>query len=150
MEDSFPVASVPSRADNHESQAMETVMSLDKTLSLSSAKRPQTVDRRSRVVERINEQIAIVNAMVAGEPVSRAPKSRMKWWWSDGSRYFAACYYARNPLELAKGKFSVQCVDLASVAHALTAIAKAIDEGAFDDQMNPAPRCKGSSRRQRR
>jgi hypothetical protein len=36
---------------------------------------------------------------------------------------------------MAKGKYSAQCVDLASAANALATIAKAVGEGTFDDQM---------------
>ena len=114
-------------------------MALDKTLSLSPAKRPQNADRvvvrRARLVERINEQVAAIRAIAAGETSMKPPKSTMKWWWSDGSRYYVAAYYARNPLELAKGKFSALCVDLPAAANALVAIAKAVDSGEFDEQI---------------
>lgn len=114
-------------------------MSLEKELSLTAHKRPavtdRTVLRRSRVIDAINDQVEVIRAMTGGESVAKPPRSKMKWWWSDGSRYYCAVYYARNPLELAKGKYSAQCVDLHGVSNALNSIAKAIDRGEFDEQM---------------
>lgn len=98
-------------------------VSLDKLLSLVGTKRPAITDRivirRNGLVKRIGEQIDVLENIIAYQPVAKLPKSTMKWWWQDGARYYVAVYYARAPLELAKGKYSAQCVDLPAVVNAL-------------------------------
>jgi len=115
------------------------LVSLDKLLSLVQAKRPaitdRTVIRRNGLVRRIGEQIDVLENIIANQPIPKLPKSTMKWWWQDGARYYVAVYYARVPLELAKGKYSAQCVDLPAVVLALKAICEAIQRGEFDEQM---------------
>lgn len=116
-----------------------SLVSLDKLLSLVQTKRPaitdRTVIRRNGLVKRIAEQIDVLENIIAYQPIPKLPKSTMKWWWQDGARYYVAVYYARCPLELAKGKYSAQCVDLPAVVNALKAICEAVQRGDFDEQM---------------
>ena len=114
-------------------------VSLDKLLSLVGTKRPAITDRivirRNGLVKRIGEQIDVLENIIAYQPVAKLPKSTMKWWWQDGARYYVAVYYARAPLELAKGKYSAQCVDLPAVVNALKAICESVLRGEFDENI---------------
>ena len=114
-------------------------VSLDKLLSLVGTKRPAITDRivirRNGLVKRIGEQIDVLENAIAYQPVSKLTKSKMKWWWQDGARYYVAVYYARVPLELAKGKYSAQCVDLPEVVNALKAICESVLRGEFDENI---------------
>ena len=114
-------------------------VSLDKVLSLVGTKRPAITDRivirRNGLVKRIGEQIDVLENIIAYQPVAKLPKSTMKWWWQDGARYYVAVYYARAPLELAKGKYSAQCVDLPAVVNALKAICESVLRGEFDENI---------------
>ena len=114
-------------------------VSLDKLLSLVGTKRPAITDRivirRNGLVKRIGEQIDVLENIISYQPVAKLPKSTMKWWWQDGARYYVAVYYARAPLELAKGKYSAQCVDLPAVVNALKAICESVLRGEFDENI---------------
>ena len=114
-------------------------VSLDKLLSLVGTKRPAITDRivirRNGLVKRIGEQIDVLENIIAYQPVAKLPKSTMKWWWQDGARYYVAVYYARAPLELAKGKYSAQCVDLPAVVNALKTICETVLRGEFDENI---------------
>ena len=112
-------------------------MSLDKTLPLVSAQRPRILDRkhirRDRLIIRIQAQITILENMLTGEPISREQRRLPKWWWTEGNSYLVSLFYTRKPIELAKGKWAVQCGDLNATIDALKTLSKAVGEGRFDD-----------------
>ena len=111
-------------------------MSLDKSLSLVPAQKPRILDRkhirRDRLTTRVRAQITILEKMQASEPISREQRRLPKWWWSDNGAYFVSLFYTRKPLELAKGKWAVQCADISAVIEALKMLSKAVSEGHFD------------------
>ena len=111
-------------------------MSLDKTLNLSNAKKPQIVDqadaRRKRLMKRIENQLIILMAVKNGEEPSKPYKRLARWWWSQEGKFYVYLQYARNPVELAKGKFSVECENLESVETAFKMLSKEVEQGRFD------------------
>jgi hypothetical protein len=111
-------------------------MSLDKSLNLSNAKKPQIVDqadaRRKRLMKRIENQLIILMAVKNGEEPSKPYKRLARWWWSQEGKFYVYLQYARNPVELAKGKFSVECENLESVERAFKMLSKEVEQGQFD------------------
>ena len=114
-------------------------MSLDKTLNLSAAKKPQIVDqkdaRRVRLMKRIEDQITIVEAVKRGEEPSKPYRRRSRWFWAEGGEYYVYLQYARHALELAKGRFSVKCTDIDGMIEAFKALSQAVSKGQFDEQI---------------
>jgi hypothetical protein len=112
-------------------------MSLDKSLALAGAKRPTMTDRKSsrrfRLISRIQAQLEVLGKVRAGEPLNREERRLQKWFWHDSGNWFVSIYYTRKPIELAKGKWSIQCKDLDGVATALQTITKSVEAGDFDD-----------------
>ena len=112
-------------------------MSLDKSLSLVATQKPHIVDRRhirrERLMIRIQAQVAILEKMKVGEPITREQRRLPKWWWSESGVYFESVFYTRKAIELAKGKWAIQCADVSAVISALHAVSKAVGEGQFDD-----------------
>lgn len=113
-------------------------MPIDKSLDLVSTKRPiqsnkdPIVARRTRLLARIGQQIEIVDAVVEGKPIRRDQRRLAKWWWQEGDRFLVAVYHARQPIELAKGKWAIQCSDFNGVGDALRKLAAMIEAGEFD------------------
>ncbi len=75
-------------------------MSLDKSLSLVSATKPQLVDRklarRSRMTSRIQTQIAILEKVKTGEAVTREERRLPKWWRMENGTYFVSIFLKRS------------------------------------------------------
>ncbi|MFN3863750.1 MAG: hypothetical protein ACK4RT_05640 [Erythrobacter sp.] len=64
---------------------------------------------------------------------------RAAWVWMDeAGTYFLPIKYGRQPIELKKGMFSVQCADLDHVENALCTIRAMVLQGDFDDQLTKA------------
>jgi len=111
-------------------------MSIDKTLNLSTAKKPQIVDqadaRRRRLMRRIENQLVILQAVKNGDLPAKPYKRLSRWWWSQDGKYYVFLQYARHPVELAKGKFSAECQNLDAVEMAFKALSKEVENGKFD------------------
>lgn len=91
------------------------------------------VQRRQKLVRRIDQQIGYVRQMVEGK------QPRAAWVWMDeAGTYFLPIKYGRHPLELKKGMFSVECPDLDHVEHALCTIRAMVLNGDFDAQLTKA------------
>lgn len=111
-------------------------MALAKSLVLAANQKAPpatgTFSRRNRFVERIQQQIDLALKFERGERPSRSDRRSRRWWWQEGQSFFLAVQYARQPLELAKGKWSIQCTDLNGVVEALVSVQKAASAGEFD------------------
>ena len=111
-------------------------MSIDKTLTLSNAKKPQIVDqadaRRRRLMRRIDDQIVILQAVKNGDLPAKPYKRLSRWWWSQDGKFYVFLRYARHPIELSKGKFSAECQTLDAVEVAFKALSKEVENGRFD------------------
>jgi hypothetical protein len=91
------------------------------------------VQRRQRLVRRIDQQIAYCGGMRQGQT------PRAAWvWMDDAGAYFVPIRYGKQPLELKKGMFAVRCKDLGECESALTTIRAMVLAGDFDDQLAKA------------
>ncbi|WRH76280.1 MAG: hypothetical protein RSE16_02090 [Sphingobium sp.] len=92
-----------------------------------------TVQRRQKLVRRIDQQISFVRQMIDGK------QPRAAWAWMDeAGTYFLPIKYGRQPLELKKGMFSIQCADIDSVEATLCTVRAMVLQGDFDDQLDKA------------
>ena len=106
-------------------------------LKFAAATRPDKVSanvhRRQKLVRRIDQQIGYVREMIDGN------QHRAAWVWMDDTGiYFLPIKYGRQPIELKKGMFSIQCVDLDQVEGALCTVRALVLNGDFDDQLSKA------------
>lgn len=91
------------------------------------------VQRRQKLIRRIDQQIGYVRQMVEGK------QPRATWVWMDeAGTYFLPIKYGRQQIELKKGMFSVECLDLDHVEHALCTIRAMVLNGDFDAQLTKA------------
>ncbi len=130
-------------------------MSILSTLKLVSAKRNAVISpiqhRRNVLVARIDEQIELAKAMVAGESLvktrtriiknketgeSRAVEQAKRirpWWFTDerGKLYLQIKYGSRT-LELAKGKNSIELGGKEDLVKTLSLVRDAVGSGDLD------------------
>ena len=126
-------------------------------LKLTTAKKPIVASeehrRRSKVIRRLHEQIALARAQLSNttyapsrnrtikdaDGTRRVVSSvkRVKAWWFDidGNRLALTVRYGSQVLELGKGKFSVDVPDVSHLVPTLELIVEAVREGELDTQM---------------
>lgn len=91
------------------------------------------VQRRQKLVRRIDQQIGYARQRIEGG------QPRGAWFWMDETgTYLLPIKYGRQPLELKKGMFSIQCADIDSVEAALCTVRAMVFQGDFDDQLAKA------------
>lgn len=106
-------------------------------LKFVAAKKPEAVNisiqRRQRLVRRLDQQISLIhNAKDSFLP-------RTSWvWMNDDGAYFLAIKYGRNPIELKKGMFAIQCESLETATSALSQVRAMVLNGDFDEQLATA------------
>lgn len=89
-----------------------------------------TIQRRQKLIGRIDHQISYVRQMIEGKQMNAT------WVWMDeAGNYILPIKYARRHIELKKGMFAVQCTDLDQVEAALCSIRAMVWQGDFDDQL---------------
>ena len=114
----------------------ELLMSIDKTLNLTAKVKPIIINqedaRRKRLMKRIENQLIILEAVKNGEEPSKPYKRLSRWWWTQDGKFYVYLQYARHPVELAKGKFSVECGNLEAVETAFRTLGKEVEQGRFD------------------
>lgn len=106
-------------------------------LKFAATARPDKADsniqRRQKLVRRIDQQIGYVRQMIEGG------QPRAAWVWMDeAGTYFLPIKYGRQPIELKKGMFSIQCADLDNVEAALCTVRAMVLQGDFDEQLTKA------------
>lgn len=106
-------------------------------LKFAATARPDKVNanvqRRQKLVRRIDQQIGFVRQMSDGK------QPRAAWVWMDeAGTYFLPIKYGRQQIELKKGMFSVECPDLDHVEHALCTIRAMVLNGDYDAQLTKA------------
>ena len=89
-----------------------------------------TIQRRQRIVRRIDQQIALLsNAGAGGLPST-------SWvWMDDEGTCLLSVKYGRQVLELEKGMPSIFCGDLNKAVEIITYIRAMALEGQLDDQL---------------
>lgn len=91
------------------------------------------VQRREKLVSRIDQQIGFVRQMIEGS------RPRASWVWMDESgTYFLPIKYGKHTLELQKGMSSIECQNLDEVEHALCQVRMLTLEGKLDNQLSDA------------
>ena len=88
------------------------------------------VQRRQKLVRRIDQQIGYVRQIIDGK------QPRAAWAWMDeAGTYFLPIKYGRQPLELKKGMFSVQCQNVDEVEHVLCTFRGMVLNGDMDTHL---------------
>jgi hypothetical protein len=131
------------------------------TLKLTNAKRAarvsDDVQRRTKLVKRLQEQRELARAAAAGQRY--APEKtrwvrddttgertqvvvgkRVKQWWFDAEdgRLALSIRYGSGVLELAKGKFSIDVADITQMADTIDVVSAAVAAGELDAQIASA------------
>ena len=106
-------------------------------LKFVATKKPEAVNttvlRRQRLVRRIDQQVSLISAAKGGM------LPRTSWvWMDDKGSYFLPIKYGRNPIELKKGMFAIECEDIDHAADALSTIRAMVLQGDFDDNLTKA------------
>jgi hypothetical protein len=92
-----------------------------------------TVQRRQRLVRRIDQQISLIqNAKDGSLP-------RTSWiWMDDQGTYFLPIKYGRYPIELKKGMFAIQCDSLNEATQTVAVVRGMVLNGDLDEQLAKA------------
>lgn len=102
-----------------------------------TAKKPAVgdvvVQRRQRLVRRIEQQVSLMlNAKEGAMP-------RSSWaWMDDAGRYLVPINYGRQPIELKKGMFAIQCDSVDDVSTVFVAVRSMVLNGELDQQLAQA------------
>ncbi|MEP3051805.1 MAG: hypothetical protein ABJP48_03585 [Erythrobacter sp.] len=106
-------------------------------LKFTTKSRPKIVSpevqRRERLVHRIDQQIGYVRQIIEGQ------RSRAAWVWMavDGT-YYLPIKYGKQVIELQKGMVSIECQNLDEVEHALCEVRGMVLAGKLDEQLEAA------------
>ena len=106
-------------------------------LKFVPAKKPEAVNpavqRRQRLARRIDQQSNILQSVKDG----LIPRS--SWLWMDDK---GTCYlpvkYGRQPIELKKGMYAIQCESIKYAADALSTVRAMVLQGDLDAQLSKA------------
>lgn len=131
--------------------ANSILSSLKLTNATRDLDRDPVQQRRSKITQRIDEQIALARAQTEGgsfAPTKRraytdpqsglrrsveVPKRVKPWWFVTGTGKVAlSVRYGARVLELAKGKFAIEVASQAEVVSTLEIIKNAVASGEFD------------------
>jgi hypothetical protein len=118
--------------DNHINDG-DMIMKLKFVATQKPKTQNPTVQRRQRIVRRINQQIAILSsAKDDGLPST-------SWvWMDDEGTCLLSVKYGRQVLELEEGMPSIFCGDLKQAVQVITYIRSMAVEGQLDDQLAKA------------
>lgn len=106
-------------------------------LKFVAAHKPEAVNvavqRRQRLIRRIDQQISLIQNSKDGF------LPRTSWIWTDdGGAYFLPVKYGRNPIELKKGMFAIQCDGIEHAAEVLGTVRAMVLNGDFDAELEKA------------
>ena len=106
-------------------------------LKLTTAQKPQkadrTTERRSKLVQQIDQQSAKLDEVSDGKSVHGL------WFWRvDDGTYLLSIRYGRRDLELSKGMFSIACEDLSAVKTTLEKVREMTLAGELDEALEKA------------
>lgn len=131
------------------------------TLKLTNARKPQQISpvvfRRMKLAQRLGEQVALANAQQQGEAYAptrvRLVKDartgartavtthkRVKQWWftAEDGTLALSLRYGNKTLEIAKGKWAVQVLNMAELVITLETLRDAVNAGELDAQIDAA------------
>ena len=131
------------------------------TLKLTNAKRParvsDDVQRRTKLIRRLQEQRELARAAAAGQCYTPEKTrwvrdagtgerrqvvvgKRVKQWWFDAEdgRLALSIRYGSGVLELARGKFSIDVADITQMADTIEVVSAAVAAGELDAQIASA------------
>ena len=135
--------------------------SLISTLKLVTATRENktspVLQRRQKLIKKIDEQISLAIAQANGETFSptkfknvvnaegimeykQMPKRIRAWWWETGGKLNLSVRYGARIIELAKGKNSIELENLAAVLPTLDLVRKAVETGELDEAITKVSR----------
>lgn len=123
--------------------------------------RPITVSpvviRRNNLIKTIHEQIEAAKAKAAGNRYSINQVRRLKnketgetieqsrerfvreaWWVGNDGKVYLQVRYAWKPIEIAKGKSTIEVGEMSNLLPVLEKLRKAAEVGEFDAQLNEA------------
>ena len=113
-----------------------------------------TIQRRNKLIAKIDEQIALAHAAANGttyqptkfknvvnaEGISeykQVPKKVRAWWWAnDAGKVNLVVRYGARVIELAKGKNSIELENEAAILPTLDLIKKAVEAGELDSAIS--------------
>jgi prophage DNA circulation protein len=106
-------------------------------LKFVAAKKPDTINtavqRRQRLVRRLDQQINLIKSAVDGM------LPRASWLWMDEKgAYFLPIKYGRHPIEMKKGMFAIQCKNAEEAMQALITVRSMVLNGEIDEQLAQA------------
>lgn len=115
------------------------------------------VIRRNNIIKTIHEQIEAAKAKAAGNRYSVNQVRRLKnketgetteqsrerfvreaWWVGNDGKVYLQVRYAWKPIEIAKGKSTIEVGDMSNLLPVLEKLRKAAEAGEFDAQLNEA------------
>ncbi len=107
------------------------VKAIDQALTLVPVIKPKAVNpvtqRRNRLLKAIRKQQAVLEQFKLGEKTDRV------WFWSnEDGKIYLHIKYGKVILELAKGKYAIQCNTLDDVAKNLGLVESLIHKGELD------------------
>ena len=131
------------------------------TLKVAAVQRPNklapAVIRRNKLLVSIHEQIEAAKARAEGKRHSvkqvrkiknketgdsieqvRDRAVRESWWVGNDSRVYMELRYGWKPLEIAKGKTTIEIGEFSNLLPVLEKLRKAASAGEFDNQLNEA------------
>jgi len=108
--------------------------------------RDPIVVRRSKFMEKLQEQVDLVDRLINGHPSTShvstddshgETRSNQRktacWWWKEKTgKFFVFFKYGSKTLELSKGKPSIQCDSLSDIKKAFETVHAATDRGELD------------------
>jgi hypothetical protein len=115
------------------------VKAIDQALTLVPVIKPKAINpvtqRRNRLLKAIRKQQAALEQYKLGEKTDRV------WFWSsEEGKLYLHIKYGKVVLELAKGKFAIQCNTLDDVARNLGLVENLINKGEFDQVLTQVSR----------
>lgn len=115
--------------------------------------KPPIIGKRLRLIEKLDEQLAIAQAMLDGQPFEayrdkkvkdpetgerktvRTRKAVRPWYFDDKEHYFFEIRMGFKTLEIEKGKSAIDVGEKAQLPVVIGAIIKAVEAGELDQQI---------------
>jgi hypothetical protein len=135
---------------------MATLASLKLVAAKKPTNMPPAMQRRNKLVAKLEQQIFLATAHnqgetyaplhvktvinAAGERVQVSQPKKIKPWWfvSENGKVCIAIRYGAKVIELAKGKSAIEVNNPAALIEALDAVKVAVQAGELDTQLEAA------------